>query len=183
MSQSDSINLSPGLWNNPSYANCNVNGLLTVNNLQINGSSNIPTSLIGGYLYSLNALQSLSASPGQQQGVQYDTTIYESSAGDIVNNLNGSFTFVNSGSYLVTQTLKINGSLNSNIAGSLISSGPAIGYAISGIDADNNGGVCNTGIFVSNANDILFPQAITTNSSFNQNIGGGNTFISFVRLS
>lgn len=47
MSESDSINLSPGSWNNPNFNNLSASGLTTLNNVQINGSSNIPSGSPG----------------------------------------------------------------------------------------------------------------------------------------
>ncbi len=134
------------------------------------------------YLYSLAGSQTLSALAGQQQGVNYDTALFEDAAADIVNNV-GSFTFVNAGVYLVTQNLQITTATGSNIAGSLIVSGPTIGFALSGADVNVFGSVCNTGIFKVNSSDTLFPQVISTTSNFGQSIGSSSSFISIVRLS
>lgn len=45
MSQSDSINLSPGTWNSPSFYNTSVANNLVVNNLTVHGSSNLPFAI------------------------------------------------------------------------------------------------------------------------------------------
>ena len=42
MSQSDSINLSSGIWNSPFFYNTSILNNLNTNNLMVTGSSNLP---------------------------------------------------------------------------------------------------------------------------------------------
>lgn len=144
------------------------------------------TTITHSYIYTMNTAQTL-GSAESQNGVKYDTTVYDSGFGDITNSSvsnPGLFTFNNGGVYLICQTLQVVSTLGSNIGMYFIGPSSTIGANMGGTELNISGWCTSSAILTVTSGQGVFVQAIATTTSAGKNIGGAgsNSFISLTKL-
>lgn len=146
-----------------------------------------PANSIHSYIYTPNMVQVL-GSAGGEQGVQYDTIVYDSGFGDITNSSvtsTGLFIFNNPGIYSITQSLQVIDGFGGNIGMSFIAPSASLGLQMGGSDLNFQATCTSTALINANATDGVFVQVLATATSTGQSFGGtgSNSFISFSKLS
>jgi len=141
-------------------------------------------SLNREYIYQRQAAFVLS-SPGSEQGVPFDTTIFANAANDV--SVAGDLvTINNAGLYQFSVSLRVTTADASSIGVAFAVNGDPgrPGYNLGGVAIGQQGGVASSCILKLNASDGVYTLVIPTSTSTTQSIGGTTSnYLNILRLS